>query len=126
MTLPLTVNVVPGDEAAGRIPHPTVQSEVLFQEAQDAKRQASEAFERGDVEAGKALFGLTKDQLQRALEVAPDSAAGEIRAELADIDRMDSVADVAGGAYVSKMSRDSYHRMNRKRGRAVRPEDETE
>ena len=29
------------------------------------------------------------------------------------------------GATMSKMTRDSYHRMNRKRGRFERPEDET-
>ena len=37
MSLPISVNVVPGDEAAGRVPHPSVRSEVLFQEAQDLK-----------------------------------------------------------------------------------------
>jgi Ca-activated chloride channel family protein len=36
------VNVVPGDEAAQRIPDPTVHSEVLFQEAKAAKKEASE------------------------------------------------------------------------------------
>ena len=59
--LPITVNVVPGDEAAGRIPHPTVQSEVLFQEAQDVKRQASEAFERGEFDERTATDG--RDQV---------------------------------------------------------------
>lgn len=30
VSLPISVNVVPGDEAEGRVPHPTVESEVLF------------------------------------------------------------------------------------------------
>ena len=34
--VPLHVNLVPGDEAAGRIPDPTVRSELTFQQAQDA------------------------------------------------------------------------------------------
>ena len=124
-SLPISVNVVPGDEAAGRVPHPTVHSEVLFQEAQDVKRQASEAFEHGDLETGKRLLGETKARLSRAIEVAPESVVGEIRAELADVDRMDSMTESTGSAYMSKMTRDSYHRMNRKRGRFERVEDET-
>ncbi len=122
--LPISVNVVPGDEAAGRIPHPSVHSEVLFQEAQDAKRQASEAFERGDLESGKKLLGETKWRLRSALDVAPEDVVGEIRAELADVDCMGAMTDDVGSAYMSKLSRDSYHRNNRKRGRTVRPDED--
>ncbi|HSD80171.1 MAG TPA: VWA domain-containing protein, partial [Solirubrobacteraceae bacterium] len=43
VTLPISVNVVPGDRAAGRIPDPTVRTELLFQQAQDAKRRAADA-----------------------------------------------------------------------------------
>ena len=43
VVLPLTVNVVPGDQAAGRVADPVVRTEVLFQEAQDDKKLASEA-----------------------------------------------------------------------------------
>ena len=41
--VPVHVNVVPGDQAAGRIPDPTVRSELSYQQAQDAKRKASDA-----------------------------------------------------------------------------------
>lgn len=126
-SLPINVNVVPGDEAAGRIPHPTVHSEVLFQEAQDVKRQASEAFERGEFEAGQRLMGETKSRLSASLEAAPDSLKPGIRAELDEVERMDQMSvdmGVGSAPLMSKMSRDSYHRMNRKRGRTVRPETE--
>lgn len=127
--LQINVNVVPGDEAAGRIPHPTVHSEVLFQEAQDVKRQASEAFERGEFEAGQRLMGETKSRLTASLEAAPEALAPEIRAELDEVERMDQMSfdmGVGSAPLMSKMSRDSYHRMNRKRGRIVRPETEDE
>lgn len=126
-SLPISVNVVPGDEAAGRIPHPTVHSEVLFQEAQGVKRQASEAFERGEFEAGQRLMGETKSRLSASLEAAPDALKSEIRAELDEVERMDQMSvdmGVGSAPLMSKMSRDSYHRMNRKRGRTVRPETE--
>ena len=43
ITLPLQMNVVPGDQAAGRIPDPVVRTEAAFQRAQQAKREASSA-----------------------------------------------------------------------------------
>ena len=118
--LPISVNVVPGDEAAQRIPHPTVHSELLFQEAQDTKRRASEAFESGDLSSGRRLLDETKTRLRNALEVAPEASAADIRAEVADVERMDAMTSEVGSAYMSKMTRDSYHRMNRKRGRTER------
>jgi Ca-activated chloride channel family protein len=114
-TLPITVNVVPGDEAAGRVASPTVVSEVLFQEAQESKKQASEAFERGDIDGGTHWLTETKEQLSRALQAAPDAA--DIRAEIDEVQRMDGMTQTYGSSYVSKLARESYHRANRKRGR---------
>lgn len=122
VTLPITVNVVPGDEAAGRVPHPSVRSEVLFQEAQDVKRRASEAFEHGVFDVGQRLIGETKERLARSLEVAPESLKPEIQVELDEVSRMEQLGLDTGpmsAPMMSKMSRDSYHRMNRKRGRRV-------
>ncbi|KRA37900.1 MULTISPECIES: vWA domain-containing protein [unclassified Nocardioides] len=125
-SLPITVNVVPGDEAAGRIADPTVHSEVLFQEAQDAKRKASEAFEQGDVATGKQMLGETRNLLSVAWAAAPAPGKADIEAELDEVGRLDTAADVEGSAYASKMSRDSYHRGSRKRGRTIRPEGDVE
>lgn len=125
VSLPVSVNVVPGDEAAGRIAHPSVQSEVLFQEAQDVKRQASEAFERGQFDEGQRLIGETKTRLTQSLQVAPEKLKPEIQVELDDVARMEQLGHDSGhmGApMMSKMSRDSYHRMNRKRGRRIDPD----
>ena len=125
VSLPISINVVPGDEAAGRVPHPTVHSEVLFQEAQDVKRRASEAFEHGMFDMGQRLIGETKERLARSLEVAPESLKPEIRVELDEVSRMERIgldSGPMGAPMMSKMSRDSYHRMNRKRGRRVDPD----
>ncbi|WP_019876713.1 vWA domain-containing protein [Sporichthya polymorpha] len=120
VTLPISVNVVPGDEAAGRVPHPTVRSEALFQEAQESKRRASEALERGDVGAGEALFEEARARLHEALPIAPAGLDRDIRAELDTVDAMGGMVHDLGSAYVAKLSRDSHHQMNRKRGRAPR------
>ena len=108
---------MPGDEAAGRVASPTVVSEVLFQEAQDSKKRASEAFERGLVDEGTRLLNLSKDRLEQALGAAPADAAPEIQAQIEEIDQIETYTQIHGASYVSKMSRDSYHRSNRKRGR---------
>ncbi len=120
ITLPISVNVVPGDEAAHRVPDPTVRSEVLFQEAQAVKKQASEAFERGDLVEGRTRLGATRHLLDQASAIAPAPAAAAIRHEIDDVARMGTMAEDAGTAYMSKITRDSFHRQNRKRGR--RPE----
>ena len=120
ITLPISVNVVPGDEAANRVPDATVRSEVLFQEAQDLKRRASEAFELGDGEAGKSLLDQTRAALDQAQACAPPAVADGIAAEKAEVEQMTWMTEDVGTAYMSKMTRASFHRQNRKRGR--RPE----
>ena len=129
VSVPISVNVVPGDEAAGRTPHPTVHSEVLFQEAQGVKRQASEAFERGEFEVGQRLMRETKSCLSASLEAAPEALKPEIRAELDEVGKMEAMSvdlGVSGAPVMSKLSRESYHRMNRKRGRTALPATEQE
>lgn len=121
ITLPISVNVVPGDEAAHRIPNPSVHSEVLFQEAQDSKKRASEAFERGDLDTGKKLLDDTRARLTQAEQIAPADVAQSIAAEKQDVERMANFTDIRGAAYMSKMTRASYHRQNRKRGRRDDP-----
>ncbi len=120
--LPIHVNVVPGDEAAGRVPHPAVRSELLFQEAQETKRRASEAFERGDAASAMGLLAETQMQLRDALEAAPEGVAEGIRAELDEVGHMGDIAPAAPPQYMSKLSRGSYHRSSRKRGREPRPD----
>lgn len=119
-TVPLTVTVVPGDQAAGRVANPTVRSEKLFQEAQDAKRRASEAFERGDMTSGKRLLGQASAALGRSLDTAPIALKAEIAAELAGIERMDARSEFMGPQMTSKLTRASFHTMNRKRGNTRR------
>ncbi len=48
VTLPIFVNVVPGDQAAGRMANPKVRQELLFQQAQEHKRTAMDDLARGD------------------------------------------------------------------------------
>ena len=89
-TLPVHVNVVPGDQAAGRIPDPKVRSEALFQRTQQAKRESSRLLSqgRGD-EAYEMLQGASA-----SLRSASAGLPAELSAELfGEADVMDALAD---------------------------------
>ncbi len=109
--------MVPGDEAAGRVVDPTVQSEVLFQEAQQAKRRASEALEQGDRQASVGLFADAEDNIGQALSVAPSELLADLQQEQSDLTGMRQQATWDDTSRASKMTRASYHERNRKRGR---------
>jgi Ca-activated chloride channel homolog len=68
VTVPVHVNVVPGDQAAGRIPDVVVRSELAFQQTQIAKRLATGHLSRGDT--AQAL-----SELRRARTIASDAWA---------------------------------------------------
>lgn len=117
VTLPVHVNVVPGDEVAGRIVDPTVHTEVLFQEAQQAKRAASEALERGDRDSAVALLAGAEGILADAMSAAPPSMQSDVTKESRDIGEMKARASWDSTSRLSKDTRSSYHSRNRKRGR---------
>lgn len=122
VTLPIAVNVVPGDEAAGRVPNPTVRTEVLFQEAQVAKREASEALEAGDIEGAQKLLSDAVSRLEAAGLEAPVELRRDIDADILEISGTTSMLMATGDANLgSKMTRSSYYRRNSKRGRTEPP-----
>jgi Ca-activated chloride channel family protein len=65
VTLPVSVNVVPGDEAAGRVAKPEVEHERLYLEAQQAKREAKSSMRRGDFEGARASMRRTSQSIAR-------------------------------------------------------------
>ena len=117
VALPVSVNVVPGDEAAGRLPDKSVHVEVLFQEAQLDKLRASEALERGDRESAREALSQARTKLEQAGRDATDLDAIDVRVEYDDVTAMYGMAMTAEPAYVSKMTRASFHEGSRKRGR---------
>lgn len=121
VTLPVHVNVVPGDEAAGRVPDATVVTEVLFQQAQESKRLASEALERGDRHSAQKLLDDAVATLGSAGEAAPASLREELDREAREVRFLGEQSIVGDPNYLSKATRESYHRQNRKRGRGPRP-----
>jgi Ca-activated chloride channel family protein len=71
---PLAVNVVPGDEAAGRVSNPTVTISRLIAESSKVKRLASEAIRRGDIVTATSLMNKQAELLREASAGVPDDA----------------------------------------------------
>ena len=83
-TIPVSVNVVPGDEAAGRTENPEVTTELAFQRAQRAKREATDALRDGDADRARKLYRTASADLELLdLSAAPAGAAEEIAGERA-------------------------------------------
>lgn len=86
ITLPLHVNVVPGDRAAGRVRDPEVRAELAYQQVQAAKRDASRRLSDGDVAGASDLIASAQSMLGEALACAPMSMSESLRDE-ADVVR---------------------------------------
>ena len=71
VTVPVHVNVVPGDQAAGRIPDATVTAERAYLEVQSAKREASRQLSDGDVAGAMARLAFAHELATSALASAP-------------------------------------------------------
>ena len=89
ITVPLHVNVVPGDQAAGRIPDPVVRTEVAFQQAQQAKRKASTALSAGDTSSAQSSLQAARRIVEDACALAPPAMTAELQEELAVLSQLE-------------------------------------
>ena len=104
---PVMVNVVPGDEAAGRVPNPTVTSARLLAETTKAKREATQALSEGDVDRAVGLMQGQSQSLSDFLVGIDDSLpeGSSIRERLTE--EAEQLARLAKGA----QERDRYLAM---------------
>ncbi|WP_150238792.1 vWA domain-containing protein [Nocardiopsis quinghaiensis] len=128
VTLPVAVNVVPGDEAAGRVPRPEVRTEEALQRAQTAKREASEALRGGD--RGTAAERLERARRDLLGPPAPGAGRGaaasappppEVAEQVAELERMARMARTDDAARTSKTLYASQSGYSRKSGRQRSP-----
>lgn len=113
VTVPVAVNLVPGDEAAGRVPNPTVRTELAVTEAQEAKRRASEALRRGDGHEAAGLLTSASVALEDQLALAPASSTEDVQREVAELQALAESARFDD----AKRSYASWHGSTSKRGR---------
>jgi Ca-activated chloride channel family protein len=132
VTMPVNVNVVPGDQAAGRIEDPVVKAERMILQAQSEKALATEEILQGDQKsATKRLKGTAANLRSHASEirVVDERSAESLALILEEANEMDSLAQMSVEndiAYSSKRMRESHSRMTRSKNiRPAKDADET-
>ena len=111
VTLPVSVNVVPGDQAAGRVPNPRVRQELLFQQVQKAKRDAADAIARGEDGRADAVLGGAQALMACA------SASHELDRERRVLLELREDISIGEATRSSKRARMESSRKSHKRGR---------
>jgi len=122
VTVPVHVNVVPGDQAAGRIADPKVRSEHAFQRAQEAKRQAAERLRDGLPDEAGDLYRQAGAQLSAACPEAPADMQDELRDEAMLLDDLAGRAAFDDAGRLSKATEMDRAYKARKRGRRRPPD----
>ena len=117
VTIPVHVNVVPGDQAAGRIADPTVRTELAFQSAQRSKREAADALRRGDAAIAAGLYRDAGSALRDLGSAGAPAMAAEMEAEADLLSDLSLRAGHDDSRRVAKFTEADRHRKARRRGR---------
>ena len=129
VTMPVNVNVVPGDVAAGRIADPIVRAERLILEAQTAKSLAVDELLNGKIKEASTRLKGAASSLRREASLIPvtDERSAEslaiIKAEADEIDVLAQTAEDQDVMYSSKRMTESYSRKTRSRNVRNQPVD---
>lgn len=121
VTVPVTVNVVPGDRAAGRIADPVVRTELVYLKAQQAKRRASKHLSQGDSEAALREIRQAQHDVAAARAGAPEAQAAELAEEAQELDYLAHETEHGSLSRSSKFMSQSSNRNMQKRGRQYPP-----
>jgi len=119
VTMPVNVNVVPGDVAAGRIADPIVRAERLILVAQTAKSLAVDELLNGKIKEASSRLKGAASSLRREASLIPvtDERSAEslaiIKAEADEIDVLAQTAEDQDVMYSSKRMTESYSRKTR-------------
>jgi Ca-activated chloride channel homolog len=117
ITHPVTVNVVPGDVAAGRVPDPVVTVERLLQQAQQNKRDAISALRQGQTQSAYDLLTGAMHHLAAAIGALSSDGQAALDEELAELRRLSTLTHEGNtersvkSSYASMSSRSRSRRL---------------
>ena len=121
VTMPVSVNVVPLDVAAGRVADPIVRAERLIVEAQTEKATATEEIRAGKVrEATSRLKGTASKLLREASNIpVTDERSAEsleiIKSEASEMERLAEITQTEDILHSSKRMQESWSLRTRAR-----------
>jgi Ca-activated chloride channel family protein len=130
VTMPVNVNVVPGDQAAGRIEDPIVKAERMILQAQSEKAIATEEILQGKSKsATERLKGTAANLRTQASDIrVVDERSAEslaiILEEAAEMDALAQTAEHEDLAFSSKRMYESYSRKTRSKN--IRPNQDSD
>jgi len=114
ITVPVHVNVVPGDQAAGRIPDTKVRTELVYQQVQNEKRRAADALREGDLPAAQQAYDEARRRLAEQMKACPSPELDEEQEVISRLRRRAIDGDIAWSAKAARMD---HNYKSRKRGR---------
>lgn len=129
VVLPVHVNVVPADVAAGRVEDPVVKAERLILSAQTEKAIATEELRAGKTKQASSRLKGTAENLRRAassIRIVDERTAESlaiILEEAQDMEKLAQAAEVEDAAFSQKLLHEDYSRKTRSRNQ--RPNTET-
>ena len=118
-SLPVHVNVVPGDQAAGRIPDPVVRVEELLQRAQIEKRRSSSLLTEGQLGPATRLLRSTADRLAAEARELPRASAAELAEEESVLRGLAAEAETGSRERAAKSASADATLKGRLRGRGT-------
>jgi len=127
VTMPVQVNVVPADIAAGRVADPIVRAERLIIEAQSEKALATDEIRAGKSKDAASRLKGTAEKLRREASLIPandERSAESLNIIIAEADEMESLAKSAefdDANYSSKMMTQSFSKGTRSRKDRINP-----
>jgi Ca-activated chloride channel family protein len=119
VTMPVTVNVVPADIAAGRVPNPIVRAERLILEAQSEKAVATDEIKSGKSKSATNRLKGVSAKLRREASLLPvtDERSAEsltnILNEAEVIDKLAEIAENQRAEYSSRRLTESMSNTSR-------------
>jgi len=119
VSVPLHVNVVPGDQAAGRVADPAVRTELVYLRAQQAKRRASTHLSAGDAEAALKEIRAAQESVTRAMADAPPELVADLAEEVESLSYLANETQSGMIARAAKFSSSDSYTKSSKRGRTT-------
>jgi Ca-activated chloride channel family protein len=119
VTVPVTVNVVPGDRAAGRVADPVVRTELVYLRAQQAKRRASGHLGKGDTDSALREIRQAQRDIEAARAGAPDAQAADLAEEAQELEYLVRETEHGSRERSGKYLSASSYRKLQKRGRVM-------
>jgi len=131
ITMPIVVNVVPGDEALGVVPNPVVEIERLILEVDSTKKTAAEALRNSDpVTAERAItdaIATVANKRGDAINISSEAVA-RVEETLAELRELEESLKYESMAYNAKRFTESMvesrGKMSRRQPRPESPEEE--